>query len=142
MQNSTIPSVYGVKLHQSLFFFTFRVLLCKKCPISHLGILGTWRFYKDPQPISCLLFNLNKQQPVTLQFLKYTKLRWFYSIQRGSNHWEIGYLTDSKKVTITTIPWPMMWKFFGKIQTVCPAEIYLYSLIPIWQPIFYKILFL
>ena len=48
---------------------------------------------------------------------------------------EIGYLTDSKKVTITTTPQPMEWiygKFFwknskirppraSKIQAICPA---------------------
>ena len=29
-----------------------------------------------------------------------------------------------------------------KIQAICPAKIWLHSLIPLWQPIFYKILFL
>ena len=53
---------------------------------------------------------------------------------------EIGYLTDSKKVTITTIPRPMeqiygekiFWKNSkigppraSKIQAICPAEIWL-----------------
>ena len=69
---------------------------------------------------------------------------------------EIGYLTDSKKVTIITIPWPMekiygnfFWKYSknrppraSKIQAICPAKIWLYSLIILWQPVFYKILFL